>query len=156
MEVVFKINEQPVRTSKDDRATLTEYLRDTLKLKGTRFGCGQEQCGACVVLVDEEPRYSCQTEVGNLAGCAIETVESLADSREGRILLEHFERHQAGQCGFCLSGILMRALHFVRHSPDGSADAVATALEPHLCRCGAHPRIIAAVQASWLAVRGNA
>lgn len=155
MDVIFKVNEQQIRASKDDRSTLTEYLRDSLKLKGTRFGCGQEQCGACVVLVDDQPRYSCQTEVGNLAGRAIETVESLAESREGRALLAHFEHHQAGQCGFCLSGILMRALHFVRHSQDGSASAVARALEPHLCRCGAHPRIIAAVQASWLEVRGN-
>lgn len=155
MEVVFKVNERPIRASADDRSTLTEYLRDGLKLKGTRFGCGQEQCGACVVLVDDEPRHSCQTEVANLRGRAVETVESLADSREGRALLENFEHHQAGQCGFCLSGILMRSLHFVRHSQDGSASAVASALDPHLCRCGAHPRIIAAVQASWLAVRCN-
>jgi aerobic-type carbon monoxide dehydrogenase small subunit (CoxS/CutS family) len=80
----------------------------------------------------------------------------LPDSVEGRTLLEHFERHQAGQCGFCLSGILMRAVHFVRHSDDGSTAAVARALEPHLCRCGSHPRILAAVEASWRAVRAPA
>lgn len=153
MEVVFKVNQQLTRAVKQDRCMLTEYLRDELKLKGTRFGCGQEECGACVVLVDGEPRYSCQTEVGNLSGREVETVESLANSSEGRTLLEHFERHQAGQCGFCLSGILMRTLHFVRHSGDGSTAAVVRALQPHLCRCGAHPRILAAVQASWRAVR---
>jgi nicotinate dehydrogenase subunit A len=153
MEVVFKVNQQVIRAARDDRRTLTEYLRDQLKLKGTRFGCGQEECGACVVLVDGEPRYSCQTEVGNLSEREVETVESLANSSEGRSLLDQFERHQAGQCGFCLSGILMRAVHFVRHSDDGSTAAVAQALEPHLCRCGAHPRIVAAVQASWRAAR---
>ncbi len=155
MEIRFKVNDQLIRAPKDERCTLTEYLRDELKLKGTRFGCGQEQCGACMVLVDGEPRCSCQTEVGNLDGRAVHTVESLALEPEGRVLLENFELHQAGQCGFCLSGILVQALHFVRHSADGSAQAVASALEPHLCRCGAHARIIAAVQASWRSLRGN-
>jgi nicotinate dehydrogenase subunit A len=155
MEILFKVNDQPIRASRDERGTLTEYLRDELKLKGTRFGCGQEKCGSCVVLVDGQPRHSCQTEVGNLDGRSIETVESLALGREGRVLLENFELHQAGQCGFCLSGILMQALHFVRHSEDGSAHAVANALEPHLCRCGAHARIVAAVQASWRSLRGT-
>lgn len=153
MDVLFRVNERPVQAPEGERCTLTEYLRDDLKLKGTRYGCGQEQCGACVVLVDGLPRYSCQAEVGHLSGQAVETVESLSQSPEGRTLLAQFEHHQAGQCGFCLSGILMRALHFVRNSRDGSATAVVQALEPHLCRCGAHPRIVAAVRASWLALQ---
>jgi aerobic-type carbon monoxide dehydrogenase small subunit (CoxS/CutS family) len=74
---------------------------------------------------------------------------------EGRILLAQFEAHQAGQCGFCLSGILVRALAFVRQREDGSRAALVRALDGHLCRCGAHPRITAAIEASWQAVNGR-
>ncbi|MDE2604920.1 MAG: 2Fe-2S iron-sulfur cluster binding domain-containing protein [Burkholderiales bacterium] len=153
MSVRFEVNGRPCEVAPDDRRTLVEHLREGLKLKATRFGCGQEQCGSCVALVDGQPRHSCQLEVGHLQGRSVATAESLADSVEGRALLAEFERLQAAQCGFCASGILMRALAFLRGAPDGSREAIAQALEPHLCRCGAHPRILAAVQAAWLATR---
>jgi nicotinate dehydrogenase subunit A len=153
MDLMFEVNAQCIRTGSNNRSVLTEYLRDELGLKGTRFGCGQEQCGACVVLIDGEPRYSCTTDISQLAGCKVETIESLAQTREGGILLSYFEHFQAGQCGFCLSGIFVQALHFLRHSSDGSCEAIAKALEPHLCRCGAHRRIVSAVQASWNALQ---
>jgi nicotinate dehydrogenase subunit A len=107
------------------------------------------------VLVDGEPRHSCRVEVGHLRGRAITTADSLGDSVEGRELLAQFEHWQAGQCGFCLSGILVRALSFLRTSADGSREAIAAALDGHLCRCGAHPRILAAVAAAWQATRGS-
>jgi len=135
-----------------DSCSLVEYLRDELGLKGTRLGCAQEKCGACVVLIDGQPRHSCQVEIGNLSGRSIQTVESLERTLEGRILLAQFEAHQAGQCGFCLSGILMRALAFVRQREDGSLAALLQALDGHLCRCGVHLRIIAAILASWQAI----
>ena len=135
-----------------DSCSLVEYLRDDLGLKGTRLGCAQEKCGACVVLIDGQPRHSCQVEIGNLSGRSIQTVESLELSVEGRILLTQFEAHQAGQCGFCLSGILVRALAFVRQREDGSRAALMRALDGHLCRCGVHSRITAAIEASWQAV----
>lgn len=153
MDHVFEVNDQPIRVAPDNRSILTEYLRDELGLQGTRYGCGQEQCGACVVLIDGEPHYSCQAEIGHLVGRKIKTIESLSQTQEGQILLGHFDRLQASQCGFCLSGIFVRALHFLRHSRDGSAEAVAEALEPHLCRCGAHPRIVSAIRASWHAIQ---
>ncbi|MFL6692187.1 MAG: (2Fe-2S)-binding protein [Ramlibacter sp.] len=133
----------------DDRCSLVEHLRDTLHLKGTRFGCGQEQCGACVVLVDGAPRHACGIEVGHLQDRNVTTVEALATTAEGRLLLGHFERLQAAQCCFCTSGILVRASTFVRESSDGSLQAIAQALDGHLCRCGTHPRILAAVAAAW-------
>lgn len=138
----------------DDRCSLVEHLRDTLHLKGTRFGCGQEQCGACAVLVDGAPRLACGIEVGHLQDRHVTTVEALADSSEGRLLLAQFERLQAAQCGFCTSGILVRASTFLRESSDGSPPAIAQALDGHLCRCGTHPRILAAVAAAWQELRG--
>lgn len=154
MGVQFTVNGQPCEVAQDDRHMLVEHLRDALGLKGTRYGCGQERCGACVVLVDGAPRYACQTEVGHLQGSSVSTVEALGDSEEGRALLAAFERLQAGQCGFCLSGILVRSLAFLRTSDDGSRAAIAQALDGHLCRCGAHPRILAAVESAWQATRG--
>lgn len=151
----FVVNGSSCEAAPSDPCSLTEYLRDDLGLKGTRLGCAQEKCGACVVLIDGQPRHSCQIEVGNLAGCSIQTVESLESTAEGRVLLAQFDAHQAGQCGFCLSGILVRALAFVRQREDGSRGALLRALEGHLCRCGAHPRIMAAIEASWQAVNGR-
>src|SRR5215468_8478413 len=110
MGMRFEVNGRACDVPQDERCSLVEHLRDGLHLKATRYGCGQEQCGACVVLVDGAPRHACQVEVGHVQGCAIATAESLGDSAEGRMLLAEFERLQAGQCGFCLSGILMRAL----------------------------------------------
>jgi nicotinate dehydrogenase subunit A len=155
MSIRFEVNGRPCEVAPGERCTLVEHLRDELHLKATRFGCGQERCGACVVLLDGAPRHSCQMEVGNLQGRSVTTAESLEQSTEGRELLAQFERFQAGQCGFCLSGILMRSLSFLRTSADGSRAAIAATLEDHLCRCGAHPRILAAVEAAWQATRGS-
>jgi nicotinate dehydrogenase subunit A len=155
MSIRFEVNGQACEVAAGERCSLAEHLRDELQLKATRFGCGQEQCGACVVLVDGEPRNSCRLEVANLQGRAIATAESLGDSAEGRVLLAEFERLQAGQCGFCLSGILVRALAFLRTAPDGSRAAIAEALDGHLCRCGAQPRILAAIESAWQRTRGS-
>jgi nicotinate dehydrogenase subunit A len=155
MNVRFAVNGSECEVDSREHCTLVEHLRDTLGLKGTRYGCGQEQCGACVVLVDGEPRHSCQLEVANLQGRAVTTVEGLAASAEGRALLAAFERRQAIQCGFCASGLLVRAAALLRDGHDGSRAAIAQALEPHLCRCGSHPRIVAAIELAWRELRGG-
>jgi nicotinate dehydrogenase subunit A len=155
MKVRFAVNGSECEVDGGDRCSLVEHLRDTLGLKGTRYGCGQEQCGACVVLVDGAPRYSCQMEIGNLQGRAVTTIEGVSASPEGRALLAAFERRQAIQCGFCASGVLMRAAALLRDGGDGSRAAIAQALEPHLCRCGSHPRIVAAIELAWRELRGG-
>lgn len=156
MNVRFTVNGTDCEVAADERCSLVEHLRDTLGLKGTRYGCGQEQCGACVVLVDGEPRHSCQLEVGNLHGRAVTTIEALAESKEGRALVAAFERRQAIQCGFCASGVLTRAAAFLRDSSDGSRAAIAQALDAHLCRCGSHPRILAAIELAWRELHAEA
>lgn len=125
---------------------LIHALRNDLGLAGTRFGCGTEQCGACLVLVDGVPRYSCTLAVGEALGKAVVTVEGLAakDGAPGA-LQRAFLAENAAQCGFCTSGMLMRATALLQADPQPDARAVKEALEPQLCRCGSHNRIVRAV-----------
>jgi len=124
---------------------LIHALRNDLKLVGTRFGCGTEQCGACLVLVDGAPRYSCTMQVGEAVGKSIVTVEGLARDGEPGPLQRAFLAENAAQCGFCTSGMLMRAAALLETNPTPDGQAVKAALEPQLCRCGSHNRIVRAV-----------
>ena len=134
---------------------LLDVLRNHLGLKGSRYGCGLEQCGACMVLVDGETAYSCSREAGTLQGRSILTVEGL--SAEGALhpLQQAFLDEQAGQCGYCLSGMLMAAKALLDRNPSPSRGEIAEALDPNLCRCGAHPRILRAVARAAAVLRGE-
>ena len=125
---------------------LLEVLRNHLGLMGTRYGCGLEQCGACTVLVDGEPAYACTRETGTLAGRSVTTIESLGTPDELHPLQRAFLEEQAGQCGYCLSGIIMSAKALLDSNPAPTRAEIVTALDRHLCRCGAHQRIIRAVE----------
>lgn len=140
------INGRPVRLEVDSTKPLLAVLRDDLGLRGSRFGCGLEQCGACMVLIDGEPEFSCAREIGTVAGRSITTVEGLSVNGKLHPLQEAFLREQAGQCGYCLSGILISAAALLARNPRPSRAEVANALDRHLCRCGMHNRIIRAVQ----------
>lgn len=124
---------------------LLDVLRNHLGLKGSRYGCGLEQCGACMVLVDGEPTYSCSREAGTVHGRSIMTVEGLGSPAALHPLQQAFLDEQAGQCGYCLSGMLMAAKALLDRNPDPTRSEVAQALDPNLCRCGSHPRILRAV-----------
>ncbi|MGK9052920.1 (2Fe-2S)-binding protein [Neorhizobium petrolearium] len=124
---------------------LLDVLRNSLGLKGSRYGCGLEQCGACMVLIDGAAEYSCSREVGTLAGHSITTVEGLGTMEALHPLQQAFLDEQAGQCGYCLSGILIAAKAFLDRNPDPTRAEVAAALDRNLCRCGSHPRILRAV-----------
>jgi nicotinate dehydrogenase subunit A len=137
------INGKPVHIDSDGATPLLSVLRDELGMRGSRFGCGTEQCGTCMVLIDGEPAYSCSREIGSLAGRAVTTVEGLGDRLEP--LRHAFLDEQAGQCGYCLSGILVSAAALIARKPNPSRAEIAAALDRHLCRCGAHNRIIRAV-----------
>jgi aerobic-type carbon monoxide dehydrogenase small subunit (CoxS/CutS family) len=140
------INGRPVRVAADAGAPLLSVLRDELGLRGSKFGCGTEQCGACMVLIDGEPAYSCSREVGTLAGKSVTTVEGLGANGALSPLQQAFLDEQAGQCGYCLSGILISATALLKKKPKPSRADIVEALDPHLCRCGIHNRVIRAVQ----------
>ena len=129
----------------DDTTTLLDALRNHLDLKAARFGCGAGQCGTCAVIVDGEEHPACQLEIGNLEGKAITTLEGIGTADRPHPLQSAFIELQAGQCGYCLSGIIVGAKALLDRNPNPSRTEIATALAWHLCRCGAHNRILAAV-----------
>jgi nicotinate dehydrogenase subunit A len=124
---------------------LLYLLRNDLGLVGTRFGCGLGQCGACMVLLDGYPAPSCDLPVWSVQGKKIVTVEGLGDDGAPSRLQRAFEAEQAGQCGFCMSGILVSATALLANNPSPDEDAVREGLDRNLCRCGTHTRVIRAV-----------
>ena len=146
VRVAFTVNGRAVDLETDATAPLLSVLREELGLRGSRFGCGTEQCGACMVLVDGKPVTSCTREVGTLAGKAVTTVEGLSAGGALHPLQQAFLDEQAGQCGYCLSGILMSAAALLERNSSPTREEVVAALDPHLCRCGVYNRIISAVQ----------
>ncbi|MGZ5989557.1 MAG: (2Fe-2S)-binding protein [Rhizomicrobium sp.] len=129
----------------DDRETLLDVLRNRLGLTGPRFGCGAEQCGSCSVLIEGEDKPSCAVEAGTLEGRKIVTVEGLGTPQKPHPLQIAFIEKQAGQCGYCLSGILVGAKALLDRNPSPTRAEIADALAWHLCRCGTHNRILDAV-----------
>ena len=150
------INGKPVRVDGDGTTPLLSVLRDELALRGSRFGCGTEQCGACMVLIDAEPAFACTREVATVVGKTITTVEGLARDGTLHALQQAFLDEQAGQCGYCLSGILVSAAALLRRNPTPSRADIVTALDPHLCRCGIHNRVIRAVERASATIRASA
>ena len=125
---------------------LLYILRNDLKLKGAKFGCGLGQCGACMVLIDGHNVMSCDTPLWAAAGKAITTIEALGSVDAPGALQRAFIAEQAAQCGYCLSGVIMTAAALLASNPDPSEADIKQALARNLCRCGTHTRIIKAVQ----------
>lgn len=140
--ISFRVNGVERGVADDATVPLLDVLRNALGLMGARFGCGLEQCGACVVLVDGVPAFACGREVGSVAGREVTTLEGVQDHPVIAALLEE----QAGQCGYCLSGIAMAGVGLFGRNPHPSRAEIVAALEPHLCRCGAQPRVIRAFE----------
>ena len=144
--VSFRLNGSPAQIDETGEAPFLFVLRNQLDLKATHFDCGLEQCGACVLSIDGQARYSCTLPVSALAGADVTTPEGLANDRVGAILLTSFEVEQAGQCGYCISGILMRLHALLKTERRPSRDMILAALDKHLCRCGAHGSILRAAE----------
>jgi nicotinate dehydrogenase subunit A len=142
----FVVNGRSVSVACDGTVPLLTVLRDHLGLRGTKFGCGTEQCGACMVLIDGKPEHSCSREAGTVAGKAIVTVEGLWDGEELSALQKAFLGEQAGQCGYCLPGILISAMALLDRNRNPSRADIIAALDPHLCRCGIQNRVVRGVQ----------
>lgn len=143
---MIRINSFPVHTKLPDLTPLLTLLRDELGLSGPKLGCGEGECGACMVLVDGRAQTSCNLPLWAVGGRDVTTLEGLGQNGQPHALQQAFIDENAGQCGYCLSGILVSASALLQRNPNPTRQAIGEALDPHLCRCGAHDRIIRAVQ----------
>jgi nicotinate dehydrogenase subunit A len=145
-QISLKVNGRVRMVDTDAATPLLYVLRNDLELKGPRFGCGLGQCGACAVILDGKAIRSCITPVNAAQNRAITTLEWLGSSANPHALQRAFVEEQAAQCGFCMNGILMNAKALLDKNPSPTADEIRTALDPILCRCGSHLRVIRAIQ----------
>lgn len=151
----FKLNGKPVTLETEPDRSLLWVLRGDYELTGTKYGCGEGICGSCTVAVGGEAVRSCQTSIADVAGKDVVTIEGL--ERDGRLhpLQEAFAERGALQCGYCTSGMIMNAWAFLQKKGQPSRAAIAAEMEENLCRCGAHPRIIDAIEAASKKMRGD-
>ena len=142
----MKVNGKNVSLQVDDDRMLLWVLRGELGLTGTKFGCGEGICGACTVVVDGEATRSCMLPVSSVKDKSVVTIEGL--ERDGKLhpLQQQFADQGALQCGFCTSGMIMNAYAFLLKNKNPSRDAIIEEMDANLCRCGAHPRIVAAIE----------
>jgi AhpD family alkylhydroperoxidase len=141
----LNVNGQPRSTNTDERRPLLDVLREDFHLTGTKYGCGEGECGACTVLVDGTPTRSCITSVGEVKGKAVQTIEGLADGDRLHPVQQAFLDRQGIQCGYCVPGHVMTAVAFARDNPGASRDEIVAAMSGHICRCCNYPNILAAV-----------
>jgi nicotinate dehydrogenase subunit A len=144
--VKLTVNGKQHEISSEPDTPLLYVLRDELELNGAKFGCGLGQCGACTVLVDGNPVFSCVTPLLVVAGKTVTTVEGLGSEREPGPMQRAFIQEQAAQCGYCIPGMMMRAHALLQKNPRASDADIRAALRPNLCRCGTHMRILRAVR----------
>lgn len=142
----LNINGKKTTVDVDSDVSLLSVLRDNLDLTGTKYGCGEGQCGACTVLLDGQPTKSCITQVGRATGKQITTIEGL--ERDGKLhpLQEAFIKADAMQCAYCTSGMIMAASALLNRSARPNRDEIVTAMNGNVCRCGVYQRIIEAIQ----------
>ena len=143
--IPISVNGSTVTVTADEDTPLLDILRNHLGLKGTKFGCGLEQCGCCMVLVDGKPEKSCGKALSTVAGREIVTIEGLGTPDRPHPLQQAFLDEQAGQCGYCLTGILISAKALLDRNPSPSRAEIAQGLDDNICRCGSHNRILRAV-----------
>jgi nicotinate dehydrogenase subunit A len=152
----LSVNGTSIEIAADGDTPLLDILRNHLGLTGTKFGCGLEQCGCCMVLVDGHPQKSCGKPLSTLAGTDIVTIEGLGTPDRPHPLQTAFLDEQAGQCGYCLAGILISAKALLDHNPSPSRAEIAEALDDNICRCGSHNRILRAVERAATRMREGA
>ncbi len=141
----FTVNGNSIEVDNDPNEMLLLVLRDTLKLKGTKYGCGAAMCGACTVHVDGVATFSCQMSVGDVEGAEITTIEGLSDDGSHPVQKAWIEE-QVAQCGYCQSGQIMRAAALLQDNPSPSLEEIKDEMSANLCRCGTYTRIFKAVE----------
>lgn len=143
--MTLKVNGRDYRIDADPDTPLLYVLRDDLELNAAKFGCGLGQCGACTVIVDGKAVLSCVTPLLLLEGKQVTTLEGLGSTKVPAPIQRAFMEEQAAQCGYCIAGMMMRAQALLQKNAKPTDDEIRAELEPHLCRCGTHMRILRAV-----------
>ena len=150
------VNGKPATVAAEGDTPLLDVLRNHLGLTGTKFGCGLEQCGCCMVLIDGAPEKSCGKALSTVAGKEVVTIEGLGTPEHPHPLQQAFLDEQAGQCGYCLAGILISAKALLDRNPRPTRREIAAALDDNICRCGSHVRILRAIERAASAMREEA
>ncbi len=159
MSKIFEIevNGEKYRVEAEAETSLLTVLRDHLDLTGSKYGCGEGQCGACTVLIGGAPRRSCITLVGAVAGKSITTIEGLEQDGQLHPIQQAFLDEGALQCGYCTSGMIMSAVGMLKAKPNPSDEEIIRFMQGNICRCGTYPRIVAAIRrAAQIAKEGRA
>jgi aerobic-type carbon monoxide dehydrogenase small subunit (CoxS/CutS family) len=144
----LNVNDESLEVAVDAERTLLSVLRHELGLMGTKYGCGEGNCGACTVLIDGEATRSCITPVTSAGGREITTIEGLANGDELHPVQKAFVEHTAFQCAYCTSGFIMSSAALLDRNPSPSDAQIQSALSGHICRCGAYSRILKAVKSA--------
>ncbi len=144
--VAFNVNGKPVRLDVDANRTLLWVLRTDLGLTGPKFGCGEGHCGACTVLVNDVATRSCLLKVKEVGNKNVVTIEGLAKGGQLHPLQKAFVQHDAMQCGFCTPGMILNGVAFLRTHPQPTREEIVRGFDQNFCRCGAHLRIMQAVE----------
>lgn len=142
----FTLNGQPRTVTTDPARRLLEVLREDLDLTGTKYGCGESECGACAVLVDGVAIRSCVRALGSVAGKKITTIEGLSPDGKLHPVQEAFLAEQAYQCGYCIPGMILGLVSLLEHKPVPSDDEILSRMDGHLCRCCGYPNIVKAIR----------
>jgi len=153
--IALSVNGKTYNLDVEDDTPLLWVLRDTVGLTGTKYGCGEGQCGACTILLNGTPRRSCQLSVSDAAGKSIITIEGFEQHGQLHPVQQAFLDQGAFQCAYCTSGMIASSVALLQKNPNPSAPEIVQALQGNICRCGTHPRIIAAVQQAAKAMRGR-
>lgn len=153
--IQFTLNGKSTKILVDGDRPLLWVLRTDLELTGTKFGCGEGFCGACTVLVDGEAVRSCQTAVKEIQGKEVVTIEGLAGNGKLHPLQKAFMEHDALQCGFCTPGMILNAYSLLHENSQPTESEIVAGMEDNLCRCGAHKRIVEAIQSAAQAMKGG-
>ncbi len=153
--ISFKLNGKKAEIVTDPNATLLWVLRNQLELTGTKYGCGTGFCGACTVLVDNETVRSCSVPVSDVAGKSVITIEGLAQKGKLHPVQQAFVDHDALQCGYCTPGMILTAVALLKKNPVPTRLQIVEGMEDNLCRCGAHVRILDAIEDASKVMKGG-
>jgi aerobic-type carbon monoxide dehydrogenase small subunit (CoxS/CutS family) len=154
-KVKFELNGKQVEVKLEENQTLLWVLRTNFNLTGTKYGCGEGYCGSCTVLVNDEPVRSCVTALEDVEGAKVVTIEGLADGEKLHPVQQAFVDHDALQCGYCTPGMILNATALLKKNPEPTRKEIIDGMDGNLCRCGAHTRIILAIESASKMMKGE-